>query len=70
MTKHDETAMRLVMQAARAAGYEVRLAAEGFVGVIGPAKVCRLCEAFHGAIVAYLDSCETDASGPHPEGGA
>lgn len=58
MTKDDEIVTHILMAAARDAGYEVRRSAEGFIGVIGPAKVCRLMEYIHAGVVAELERRE------------
>jgi hypothetical protein len=54
MTKHDETAKLLLMDAAQEAGYSPREIPGDEVGVIAPAKVCRLLGAIHVRLVEML----------------
>lgn len=55
MTKNEELAMSLLMEAAWNVNYRVRTDSNGFVCVVAPAKVCELCEEIHKLFVSELD---------------
>lgn len=54
MTRHDEIAKLLLMDAAQEVGYSPREIPGDEVGVIAPAKVCRLLGAIHVRLVEML----------------
>lgn len=54
MTLDDEKVMWMLRECAKKAGYQTRMAAEGFVGVTAPAKVCKLLELIHAEVVDEL----------------
>lgn len=65
MTTNEEAVVYILREAANRAGYSTRMAAEGFVGVIAPAKVCKLLAAAHELFVAELESRETANARDH-----
>ena len=65
MTKNEETVVYLLREATARAGYSTRMAAEGVVGVIAPAKVCKLLAAAHELFLAELESRESTNARDH-----
>lgn len=65
MTTNEEAVVYILIEAAERAGYSTRMAAEGFVGVIAPAKVCKLIAAAHALFVAELESREQTSARDH-----
>lgn len=67
MTLDEEKVMWMLRECAKKAGYQTRLAAEGFVGVIGPAKVCKLLGLIHAEVVDELVRTSAHIAGLNAE---
>jgi hypothetical protein len=67
MTLNEEKVVWMLRECAKKAGYQTRMAAEGVVGVIGPAKVCKLLGLIHAEVVDELVRTSAHISGLNAE---